>query len=126
MLMAFELFAVGKGLILNENNENNRQRRGALMLHLAGPDVQDLFLTLPNTGDVKDYRKAVDALNAYFAPIVDSTYARHCFRQLAQVPGETIRQFATRLRRHRKIVTMAKTQTTKLVMKSSASAPART
>ena len=96
------------------------------MLHLAGPDVQDLFLTLPNTGDVKDYRKAVDALNAYFAPIVDSTYARHCFRQLAQVPGETIRQFATRLRRHRKIVTMAKTQTTKLVMKSSASAPART
>ena len=98
-LTAFELFAVGKGLILNEDNANNRQRRGALMLHLAGPDVQDLFLTLPNTGDVKDYRKAVDALNAYFAPIVDSTYARHCFRQLAQVPGETIRQFATRLRR---------------------------
>ena len=67
-LTAFELFAVGKGLILNEDNANNRQRRRALMLHLAGPDVQDLFLTLPNTGDVKDYRKAVDALNAYFAP----------------------------------------------------------
>ena len=63
------------------------------MLPLAGPDVQDLFLTLPNTGDVKDYRKA------YFAPKVDSTYARHCFRQLVQAPGETIRQFATRLRR---------------------------
>ena len=69
------------------------------MLHLAGPDVQDIFLTLPNTGDVKDYRKAVDALNAYFAPKVDTTYARHCFRQLIQAPGETIRQFATRLRR---------------------------
>ena len=63
------------------------------MLHLAGPDVQDLFLTLPNTADVKDYRKA------YFAPKVDSTYARHCFRQLVQAPGETIRPFATRLRR---------------------------
>ena len=63
------------------------------MLHLAGPDVQDLFLTLPNTADVKDYRKA------YFAPKVDSTYARHCFRQLVQEPGETIRPFATRLRR---------------------------
>ena len=69
------------------------------MLHLAGPDVQDIFLTLPNTGDVKDYRKAVDALNAYFAPKVDTTYARHCFRQLIQAPGETIGQFATRLRR---------------------------
>ena len=69
------------------------------MLHLAEPDVQDIFLTLPNTGDVKDYRKAVDALNAYFASKVDTTYARHCFRQLIQAPGETIRQFATRLRR---------------------------
>ena len=64
-----------------------------------GTDVQDTFLTLPNTGDVKDYRKVVDALNAYFAPKVDTTYARHCFRQLVQAPGETIRQFATRLRR---------------------------
>ena len=26
-------------------------------------------------------------------------YARHCFRQLTQAPGETSRQFATRLRR---------------------------
>ena len=97
-LTAFELFADGKGLILNEDNANNRQKRRALMLHLEGPDVQDIFLTLPNKGDVKDYRKAVDALNAYFAPKVDTTYARHCFRQLIQAPGETIRQFATRLR----------------------------
>ena len=69
------------------------------MLHLAGPDVQDIFLTLPNTGDVKDYRKAVDALNAYFAPKVDTTYARHCFRQLIQGTGKKIRQFESRLRR---------------------------
>ena len=62
------------------------------MLHLAGPDGQDIFLTLPNTGDLKDYRKAVDALNAYFVPKVDTTYDRHCFRQLIQ-------QFATRLGR---------------------------
>ena len=48
---------------------------------------------------MKDYRKVVDALNAYFAPKVDTTYGRHCFRQLVQAPGETILQFATRLRR---------------------------
>ena len=69
------------------------------MLHLAGTDVQDIFSTLPNTGDAKDYKKAIDALNAYFVPKVDTMYARHCFRQLTQAPGETIRQFATRLRR---------------------------
>lgn len=42
-------------------------------------------------GDLKDYRKAVDALNAYLALKVDTKYARHCFRQLIQAPGETIR-----------------------------------
>ena len=98
-LTAFELFADGKGLILNEDNANNRQRRHALLLHLAGTDVQDIFSILPNTGDAKDYKTAVDALNAYFIPQVDTMYARHCFRQLTQAPGETIRQFATRLRR---------------------------
>ena len=81
-----------------EDNANSRQRRRALLLHLAGHDVQDTFLTLPNTGDGQHYRKAVDALNAYLAPKVGTTYARHCFRQLVQAPGETIRQFGTRLR----------------------------
>ena len=59
-LIAFELFADGKGLILNEENANNRQRRRA-----AGTDVLDIFYTLPDTGDAKDYTKAVDVLNAY-------------------------------------------------------------
>ena len=63
-LIAFELFADGKGLILKEENANNRQRRRALLLHLAGTDVQDIFYILPDTGDAKDYKKAVDALNA--------------------------------------------------------------
>ena len=100
-LTAFELFADGKGLILNEENANNRQRKRALLLYLAGTDVQDIFSTLSDTGDAKNYKKAVDALNAYFVPKVDATYARHFFIQLhvIQAPGETIRQFATRLRR---------------------------
>ena len=99
LLVAFELFAVGKSMILNEESANNTQRRRALLLHLTGTDVQDIFYTLPNTGDAKDYKKAVDAFNAYFVPKVDTTCARHCFRQLTQAPGETTRKFATRLRR---------------------------
>ena len=38
-LNAYELFADGKGLI----GDDVKQRRRALMLHLAGPDVQDIF-----------------------------------------------------------------------------------
>ena len=86
-------------MILNEENTNNRQRRRAMLLYLTGTDVQDIFYTLPNTGDAKEHKKAVGALNAYFVPVVDTTYARHTFRQLTQAPGETTRQFATRLKR---------------------------
>ena len=88
-----------KNLTLNEENANNRQRRRALLLHLARTDVQDIFSILPNTQTPRTIRKAVDALNANFVPKVDAMYTRHCFRQLTHVPGETIRQFATRLRR---------------------------
>ena len=98
-LTAFELFADGKGLILNEENASNRQRRRALLLHLGGTDLPDIFSTLQNTGDERDYKKAVEALNADFVSQVDTMYARHCIRQLTQAPGETVRQFATRLRR---------------------------
>ena len=62
-LTSFELFADGKGLIIQDDKDDNKQRRRALLLHLAGPDVQDVFLTLTDTGGVKDYAKAVDALN---------------------------------------------------------------
>ena len=75
----------------------NRQQRRAQLLHFAGPDVQDIFLTLPNTGTVRDYDAVVMALNAYFVPKVNPAYARHTFRQMTQRPGETVRQFVTRL-----------------------------
>ena len=91
-----------KGLIINEENANNKQRRRALLLHLTGPDVQDIFSALPDTGYVKDYKKAVETLNVYFVPRVDTTYAQHSFRQLSQAPRENTRQFATRLRRAEK------------------------
>ena len=74
--LRWKRWLVGKGLIVNEDNTNNRQRRRALLLHLAGTDVQDIIYTLPNLGDAKDYKEAVDALNAYFVPKVDTTYAR--------------------------------------------------
>ena len=59
-LITFELFSDGKGLILNEENVNNRQRRRALLLHLACTDIQDIFYTLTDTGGAKDYKKAVE------------------------------------------------------------------
>ncbi|XP_077861574.1 uncharacterized protein LOC144342001, partial [Saccoglossus kowalevskii] len=90
----------GKGLIVNEDTENAvKQRRRALLLHSAGPDVQDIFSTLPLTGEVTDYDAAVTALNTYFVPQVNPAFARQTFHQIAQKQGETVQQFVTRLRK---------------------------
>ena len=51
-------------------------------------------------GEDSDYAAAIYALNAHFTPKVNSTYARHTSRQLQQNAGETVVQFASRLKRY--------------------------
>ena len=102
-LTSFELFADGKGLIITEDaNATTRQRRRAMLLHLAGPDVQEIFSTLPDIGEATDYAATVTALNGYFLPKVNAAFARQKFHRLQQKEGETVLQFVTRLRKEGK------------------------
>ena len=97
-LTSLELLADGKGLIITEDaNATTRQRRRAMLLHLAGPDVQEIFSTLPDTGEATNYAAAVTALNGYFLPNVNAAFARQKFHRLQQKEGETVLQFLTRL-----------------------------
>ena len=99
-LNSFKLYADGKGLITNETTTAaTKQRRRAMLLHLAGPDVQEIFTTLTDTGNATDYACAADVLNTYFVPQVNSAFARQTFHQITQKPGETVQQFATRLKK---------------------------
>ena len=86
---SFELFIAASAVTCDT------QKR-ALLLHCAGPNVQDIFGTLSNTGS--EYAIALSKLNIYFTPIVNVPYTRHVFRQMKQNEGETILQFVTRLR----------------------------
>ena len=70
----------------------------ALLLHSAGEAVQEIFETLADTGEAKDYEKAVKAFNDYFIPKVNSTYQNHLFRSMEQQDVETVAQFVTRSR----------------------------
>ena len=67
-------------------------------MHCAGEQVQEIFETLADMGTAAEYEKAVNALNAYFIPKVNSTYQNHLFRSMEQREGETVAQFVTRLR----------------------------
>ena len=108
-LTSFGYYADGKGLIVEEpiagdaaqNRAQNliRQRRRALLLHLAGGEVQEIFSTLDDTGEEVNYKQCVKVLNEYFVPQVNHALARQRFQQLTPSQGETVQQFSTRLRK---------------------------
>ena len=43
------------------SNIKDPSRKRALLLYQAGPEVHEIFKTLPDTGDEKDFDKAVQA-----------------------------------------------------------------
>ena len=55
-LQAFELYTHSKWLIIPEGKDDNKEQRRGQLLQFAGPDVQDIFFTLGDTGGVKDER----------------------------------------------------------------------
>jgi len=97
-LKSFSVSADRKSLLIQVDKADNKIQRTALLLHSAGETVEEIFETSADTGEAKDYEKAVKALNDYFIPKVNSTYQNHLFRSMEQQDGETVDQFVTRLR----------------------------
>ena len=75
---------------------DDKQKR-ALLLYQAGQETQELFDTLPDTGD--DYATAVAKLDEHFLPKKNVDYETFQFRQATQQTGETLDQFVTQLRK---------------------------
>ena len=89
----FELYVVASGV-----TDPTQQR--ALLLHLAGPAVRDIFKTFADEdkGGAKDYNKAIDCLSDYFKVKKNVPMARQTFLAAKPNPGETINNFASRLK----------------------------
>ena len=66
-LERFERFVIVTGV-----KDDTRKR--AMLIHYAGTEVDEIFDNLPDTGEAKDYKKAVDALTKHFQPKVNVTY----------------------------------------------------
>jgi len=99
-LQSFQYFLVAKGVV------NDAQKK-ALLLHIAGIEVQELYETLSDPGPsvefaedtATDFEKTVRTFNAYFVTKLNEPYERHVFRSMAQQDGETVGQFIARLRK---------------------------
>ena len=77
-------------------------QKRALLLHLAGPKVRDVFNnSIPATarGEAKDYQKAMDCLSEHFKPRKNALMARQAFIAANLIAGETINNFITRLQK---------------------------
>ena len=77
---------------------DDETRKRALLLHYIGSSAFDIFETLTDTGDEKDYKKAMDRLTEHFTPQRNVDYEIYLFRQARQQPTETLDKFTTRLR----------------------------
>lgn len=78
---SFKLYLTACGI------KDNAQKC-ALLHHLGGSDVHDIFATMEDTGDDKDY----------FTPKKNVPYERHIFRQAVQEQGESVDSFVSRLK----------------------------
>ena len=84
-------------------SDNEDKKR--LFLNLAGLAVRKVVkglvipappgATVDNPGDT--YKALTDAVQAHFRPCVNTTSERHKFRQLRQLPDETVSSFVGRL-----------------------------
>ena len=70
-------------------------RKRALLLHYSGEEVNDLFDTLPDTGEDNDYKGACEALTRYFTPKKNVSFEIFKFRNLKQESHETVDEFHT-------------------------------
>ena len=66
------------------------------MLHCAGPLLQKVFETVPDTSTT--YVIAIRALDGHFVPLVNKFHERYRLCKISQKVGETTDQFVARIR----------------------------
>lgn len=97
-LRSFNYYLVAKDI-------TKEPQKKALLLHLAGSEVQDIYETLvplENEGDKTEVDIAINRLTNYFTPKHNKNFERHVFRGLNQNSSETMDQYVTRLRQQSK------------------------
>ncbi len=71
------------------------EQKRALLLHISGPELQDVFETFDDTG--RTFDEAVAKLTTYFEHKKNIAYERHVFHKENQQDGETIDNYIVRL-----------------------------
>lgn len=91
--------------IVAASEVTNKTKLKFFLLAKAGPDVQEIFQTIPGADVVEDVEKTVDPfsvaltkLDEYFAPKHHESMERHIFWTLKPESGENLEKFMLRAR----------------------------
>lgn len=89
--------------IVAASGESDKTRMKNLFLARAGPDVQEVFASIPGADVPEDkengvdpYAVAMQKLDAYFSPKQHETFERNVFWTLKPSPEETLEKFMLR------------------------------
>ena len=94
---SYEYYIDGKGV-------TQAGRKKSQLLHLAGPEVQDIFEDLVDPGPINAttddvYKVCIRKLDAHFRADDNVPYERHVFRHMAPLSGESADKFLVRLKK---------------------------
>lgn len=92
-------------LYLEAEEVDNPKKKRSKLLHLGGPQLQEVAYNLPGAIEEYDETKKNDVfetlvtkLNEHFSPDQNSTFERHLFRTIKPEGGEAFNKFLLRVR----------------------------
>lgn len=90
-------------VFLGSQRITNSEQKRDILLHYGGPDLLDLYDSLPEEGEEEGgdnsvFGKAVRTLDKYFNPKVDVEFAVYTFRSSRQEQNESLDRYVARLR----------------------------
>ncbi|XP_011871267.1 PREDICTED: uncharacterized protein LOC105563875, partial [Vollenhovia emeryi] len=92
-------------LYLKAEEVHDPEKKKNKLLHLGGPQLQEVIFNLPGAldepeddGKTDKFETLTSKLEEYFSPKRNSTFERHLFRNISPGEGEDVNKFLLRLR----------------------------
>ena len=91
-------FLVASGLT-KPNDDEEDKRKKAILLHMAGSKINDIFETLAKTDDSDTFEETIGKINKYLQPKQNVSFERYTFRQLSQESDENMQAYIIKLKK---------------------------
>ena len=96
---SWELYLKRFDYYISASGVTKDEQKKAMLLHLAGEEVQDIFETFAGNYQEQNYMQVKEKLTEYFNPQKNIAYERHTFRSCKQEKEENMDNYIIRLKK---------------------------